>query len=98
MKMKLYRAKAGTPSKLITQEDGKDIRVQDWTLRRDVELGAPLIDPVIYNKRPGDFDPTSPAVQLALKGYGIYPSAEDPDGQSARYLIAIPYEDVWLVV
>lgn len=96
--MKLYRARAGTPAKLITQEEGRDIKVQDWTLRRNVELGAPLIDPVIYNKQPDQFDPNSPAVQLATKGYGIYPSADDPAGKSARHLIAIQYEDVQLIL
>lgn len=92
--MKLYRARKGTPAKLIINEPNKDVVVKDWTIRRDVQLGDPIIDPVRYHNRPSDFPSDSLAVKLALQGYGIYYEHNDPNHERALYLIAIPYDRV----
>lgn len=92
--MKLYRARKGTPAKLIVNEPGKDVEVKNWTIRRDVQLGDPLIDPVIYHNRPADFPSESLAVKLALQGYGIYFEFNSPDRERSKYLIAVPYDRV----
>lgn len=91
--MKLYKIAKGTAGKLITQLPGVDPQVQDWNTTKDLEFTETLLDPIRLHNNRADYDHTSLAVKLVMKGYALY-GGEDGYDPNAKYILAVPYDNV----
>ena len=90
--MKQYTVKAGTPAKLITKVDGKDVETKDWTVRRDLTFFEVLLDPIrLYNNR-AQYDSNSLAVQMVSRGYALF-GGKDGNDPHAKHTLAVLYYD-----
>ena len=88
----IYRVKKGIAAKLIELNLNQDAKVTDWVVRKDLEFPECLIDPIVVKTMVQN----SLAATLASQGYALFGGDSGSD-RSARYVIAVPYNQLEIV-
>jgi len=87
--METFKIARGTPGLLLVEEEGFDMRTEDWETRKDLEYNRNdvIVDPNISNSYPKK----SPAADLAKRGYFIFAK---PTQAVKKYMLAVQYTNV----
>ena len=83
--MHLYKIKAGTKCKLLTQEPDKDVTVRDYVTRKNLDFVDEQVVIDFVRLKNEKIPPTTQALKLAASGYSIFCNESAND----KYLVAV---------
>ncbi len=94
--MKMYSIPVGTQGKVLIQEPNADIKMSDWTTRKDLTFSETILDPVRLHNNRGAYDHSSVAVKLVSQGFALF-GGEMGNDADAKHILAVPYDQVKVV-